>query len=271
MRIGTLKNAIYLLLCSLTFAIATQSSAAPLLKWTLAIAEDSKVVANPTNMSAQMMAAWRTQQELLAARDTPFFRLTNTTVDEPNAKITKFILKLGSQSSATHNFDAISSLTMSPGVTVAVVTPADGQGELRSNQIELNFTGLTVGKFVQFRADIDCDTGNVNMFCDYRSILSDLSGPFGYNSNPVTGDNATAQVRFSSTVLPFQPPVRRLGTFIAMKPTTTGIGFRSAYSMDSVAPLTIGGQIPEPGSMMMMGLLSLASVFGIGRIRRRQS
>jgi|GEM_PF-1924329 len=242
--------------------------AGPLLSYELRIAEDEKVVANPNDMMAQMMAAWKTQHELLAARDMPYFQILNTST-EPNALITNFKLSLLNPLN-NENFDALSSFVVSPGITYAVVTPADGQGGLRSDMIEINFTGFTPGKFVRFRSDVDCDTGNINMFCDYRTVLTNLSGPYG-NSPPGLPPKSQSSVVFSSTVLPFQIPPQPLPDFNAFKPTTTGIGFRSAYSMDSVSPLITGGFIPEPGTWMMLGLLSFAGAFGWGRSRRKMN
>jgi hypothetical protein len=245
-------------------ACSTSTAVAQLLSYELRIAEDQKVVQNPNDMMAQMMAGWRTQHELLAARDMPFFQLLNTST-EASAMLVNFKLTLINPQN-NNNFDALTSFITSPGITYSVVSPGDGQGGLRSDVIELNFTGFSPGKFVQFRADIDCDTGNINMFCDYRTVLTNMVGPYGNSSG--LPPRSQSQVIFSSN-LPYQIPPQNLPDFVANKPTSTGIGFRSSYTMDSVSPLVTGGFIPEPSTWVMYGILSVASLIGLGRFRKR--
>ncbi|MDX1962128.1 MAG: hypothetical protein SFX18_03180 [Pirellulales bacterium] len=238
-------------------------ASATMISYSLNIAEDAKVAANPNDMMAQMMAAWRTQQELLAGRDMPYMHLVNTST-EASGLITSFKLTLNQPN--MHNFDTVLITDLSPGITYNIITPADGQMGLRSDEILINFTGFSPGKFVQFKTDIDCDAGNVNMFSDYRTVLTNLTGPYGGGA-PGLPPKSVVDVQFSS-VFNYQIPPTPIPDFIALKPTQTGIGFRSAYSMDSVAPLVMGGFVPEPSTWVMYGLLAMASVLGWGRSRR---
>jgi hypothetical protein len=231
-----------------------------ILSYDLHICEDYDLLQNPMNMNLAMMAAWKTQHELLAARDAPFFELKNTSSD-PSSKITRMKISLGDVA-ATANFDTLQMLYTSPGVTYSIVGLDQVQGGLRSDTLEIVFTGFTPGSVVRFRSDIDCDAGNPDVFCDYRTMLFDMNG----NSKT---DNASVKVNFTSAVLPgVQIPLNRLPDYAMTAPTTTGIGFKTGYQMDHVEAFGFADQVirttvvPEPSSIVACGAALMLGLVG---------
>lgn len=233
----------------------------------LAIAEDNDVVhlaatANQSaaNLDAYMMAqkyaAWKTQQELLAFRDYPYFELTNTSTD-PTVGITHF--RLAIDPTRAYNFDTVFYIESSPGITYTINGLDTVQGGLRSDFIDFTFTGFTQDKFFRWRSDIDNDTGNINFFTDYRNVLTDAGG-LSASTNALVNVDMTGGFSFSERI-----PGGQL-----MGPYFTGTTFRAEHTMDMVQSYTMGGvaAIPEPTSWLAMG-----SVVCIGAFfyRRRQT
>ncbi len=164
--------------------LSSFAQATPTASYYLAIAEDNDVVhlaatANDSQanlaayMTAQKYAAWKTQQELLAFRDYPYFELTNTSTD-PTAAITHF--RLAIDPSRPYNFDTVFYIDSSPGINYVINGLDTIQNGLRSDYIDFTFTGFTADKFFRWRSDIDNDTGNINFYTDYRTVLTDAGG-----------------------------------------------------------------------------------------------
>ena len=234
----------------------------------LAIAEDNDVAHlaaragdSPANLDAFMMAKkyamWKTQQELLAFRDYPYFEITNTSTD-PTAAISHFRISI--DPSRPFNFDTVFYIQSSPGITYAINGLDTIQGGLRSDFIDFTFTGFTADKFFRWRSDIDNDAGNINFFTDYRRVLTDAGGMSAATNALVNVDMSTG-LSFSDRIA---------GNQLAPgAPFLTGTNFQSYHGTDMVQPYVIGNTavIPEPTSWIAMG-----SLLGAGGLlyRRRQ-
>jgi hypothetical protein len=233
----------------------------------LAIAEDNDVAhlaatANQSSanldayMMAQKYAAWKTQQELLAFRDYPYFELTNTSTDQ-TAGITHF--RIAIDPSRAYNFDTVFYVESSPGITYTINGLDTVQGGQRSDFIDFTFTGFTADKFFRWRSDIDNDSGNINFYTDYRTVLTDAGG-LSASTNAVVSVDMTGGISFTDKI----PPGQLMGPYF------TGTTFRTEHAMDMVQSYTVGGvaAIPEPTSWVAMG-----SLLGLGAFayRRRQT
>ena len=245
---------------------STPVQAALTASYYLAIAEDNDVahlsahagdsVANQDAfMMAQKYAAWKTQQELLAFRDYPWLEITNTSTD-PTAAINHFRITI--DPSRPYNFDTVFYIESSPGITYAINGLDTIQNGLRSDFIDLTFTGFTADKFFRFRSDIDYDNGNVNMFTDYRNVLTDAGG-LNSSTNALVAVDMNTGASFSNRI----PPNQLNGPYF------TGTTFRTEHSMDMVQPYDIGNSsaVPEPTSWLALG--SLVGAAGL-YLRRRQ-
>jgi len=247
--------------------LSSFAQAVPTASYYLAIAEDNDVVhlaatANDSQanldayMMAQKYAAWKTQQELLAFRDYPYFELTNTSTD-PTAAITHF--RLAIDPSRPYNFDTVFYIESSPGINYVINGLDTIQNGLRSDYIDFTFTGFTADKFFRWRSDIDNDTGNINFYTDYRTVLTDAGG-LPASTNALVNVDMTGGISFTDQI----PAGQLMGPFF------TGTAFRTEHTMDMVQAYEVGGvaAIPEPTSWLAMG-----SLLGLGAVayRRRLS
>lgn len=250
-------------------AFAARPVEAATASYYLAIAEDNDVVhlaahagdssANQDAfMMAQKYAAWKTQQELLAFRDYPYFEITNTSTD-PTAAIAHFRITI--DPSRAYNFDTVFYIESSPGITYSINGLDTVQNGLRSDYIDITFTGFTADKFFRFRADIDNDAGNVNFFTDYRTVLTDAGG-LNPATNALVNVDMSNGVSFSDRI----PPNQLMGPYF------TGTAFRTEHAMDMVQPYVIGNAgevIPEPSTWLAVG--SLLGASGLFYRRRRRT
>ncbi len=252
--------------------VAGQARAAGTASYYLAIAEDNDVAHLSAKAAtgsqaavdmlkmAEMYAMWKTQQELLAFRDYPYFEITNTSTD-PTAGISRF--RIAIDPARPFNFDTVFHIQSSPGITYAINGLDTVQGGVRSDYIDLTFTGFTADKFFRFRSDIDNDAGNVNFFTDYRSVLTDASG-MSAASNALVSVNMSTGANFSDRI-----GGNQLGPGM---PFITGTNFQNYHGNDMVQPYVVGNAaeptvIPEPTSWLAVG--SLLSVGGLFYRRRR--
>jgi hypothetical protein len=229
----------------------------------LRISESAALVANPGNVQLSAQAANSTQHELLMARDMPYMQLMNTSPPGTD-QIVRFSITVGDLFTNVHHYDWIKVVDASPGLTWAIVMPDGDNGGVRTDAIDVLFTGFTTGKFFRFQTDIDNDVGNTDMFTDYRTVLFDMNG-----SN-VT-DNALVTVQFQqSPGLPLAVASDFLPDYPFLEPTNVGIQF-GPCGPDAVKTFTAAGSafvIPEPGTigLMILGLVAVA----IGCIGHRQ-
>jgi hypothetical protein len=260
--------------------VAAHTVAASDFSYKMWIAEDQQLVKaqlgpvpiNPNNpvpnpdpqavALAQQMASWKTYHELLAARDYPFFQFLNTSQDI-TSQITNIKITIGD--TVNNNFDMLKIFEVSPGMTYQINGLDNVQGALRSGTIDITFTGFTPGRYVRFATEIDCNNGNPNEFCDYRTVLFDMK-----DSDP--SDNSKIDVTFNSPNLPGpQTNSQLLPDYPVDWQTGTGLFGYVSYCKDQVHTFDLTGNvIPEPGTYMLYGMLWVASIVGY-RVRRKHS
>ncbi len=231
--------------------------AAPV-SYELRLSENAYVTVDPTNASILQQAGNVSQHELFSMRDMPYLQLMNTSFATPGAEITRFSLTIGDLMNNLHHFDWAKIIDVSPGMTWQFVMPDAVNGNLRSDAIDIVFTGFTPGKLIRIQTDIDNDQGNVDLFTDFRQVLFDLGGGS-------SADNALATASFSAPGLLPASFGLRLPEFAQLGPTNLGFRLLSECGPESVQPYvaqTVGQLIPEPGTVGLLacGLVVLGCV-----------
>ena len=146
----------------------------------------------------------------------------------------RFSITIGDLFNNTNNFDWVHMIDYSPGITWQVVMPDAVNGAVRSDAIDILFTGFTPGKLVRFQTDIDNDQGDVDIFTDYRQVLFDLGGN---NAN----DNSLVTVQFQQPGLPIATSSEHLPDFAQQGPTNLGFRLVSECGPESVNPYIASG------------------------------
>jgi hypothetical protein len=256
------RGAIVVVATLCLLGIVSPLSAAPV-SYELRLSENAYVTVDPTNASVLQQAGNVSQHELFSMRDMPYLQLINTSFGTPGAEITRFSLTIGDLMNNLHHFDWAKVIDVSPGMTWQFVMPDAVNGNVRSDAIDIVFTGFTAGKLIRIQTDIDNDQGNVDIFTDFRQVLFDLGGSSD-------ADNAKATASFSAPgFLPGSFGLN-LPEFAQLGPTNLGFRLLSECGPESVQPYvaqTVGQLIPEPGTI---GLLACGlMVFGCVAHRRR--
>jgi PEP-CTERM motif len=245
-------------------ALAQSAQAGPV-NFELRISEVAELTANPGNVPLSAQAANATQHELLAARDMPYMQLMNTS-PPGNDQIVRFSITIGDLFNNQHHFDWVRVVDFSPGITWAFVMPDGDNGGVRSDAIDVFFTGFTPGKLIRFQTDIDNDGGNTDMFTDYRTVLFDMNG------NNAT-DNSLVTVQFQqSPGLPLAVASDFLPDYPFLEATNIGIQF-GPCGPDAVKTFSAAGSafvIPEPGSLALTLMGFAAVAFGCVINRRKK-
>jgi hypothetical protein len=222
---------------------------------------------DPTNEMLMANVSKQTQHTLMMARTSPYFELRNTS---EQALITQFTLSIGD---LTKNFDWAKAIETSPGVSVSVETVDGVMGGTHSDLLTISFGGFAPGDFVRFRMGVSADNPNASMIQDYRTILFDLNG-----GSDTTG-NADVTVDFESGGETAQL-VHHLPNFsMGGLTTATTMAFPNGPCFDHVLPFQFdadgvldpdpGPQVPEPGSVVLLGCGLLGLVAWKLRGRRR--
>jgi hypothetical protein len=244
--------------------VTAHSASASAVSYALTLCEDYSVLTNPTNPIIAQNAALKSQHTLMLQRTNPYFEIKNTSED---ALLTQLVLTIGD---TTKNFDWASKVETSPGVTVSILQPDSVAGNVRSDQLVINFNGLLPGAIARFRIGLAPDSDQASAILDYREVL------FRMNSND-TSNNAVSTVTFSNAdgeesltkKLPnWVNPNRFTSTNLDVLTTSCGL--------DSVTPFTMTDEgfiptppVPEPGSFALLasGLLALAMGWRQGKRR----
>src|SRR5262245_52484103 len=171
------RNIRLLALAAAAWLLCATASMATTVSYNLRISENLKVLKNPNDMHAKMMAAWTTPTSLAMARNRPYLLLENTSTvangGTGNSELTSFTMTIGD---TTQNFDWARIIQKSPGITVSLVEPDKLDNHQHSDEVTFNFTGFTPGKRLIFQIDIDPDMATANPFSDYRQVLFKLNG-----------------------------------------------------------------------------------------------
>ena len=167
-------------------SVAIHRAPAASVGYTLRSSESLSVLKNPSNSSIASLAAMQNSFQLMNERNMPFFELKNTSIA---ANITELKLTVGD---AATTFDFASFIDASPGVTFAVTAGDTLPNGVKADTLQLTFTGLSPGKSVRFRTDIDADLGSA--LDDYRRVLMDVAG--------TVGARTVAAVTFSDAGVP---------------------------------------------------------------------
>lgn len=233
-------------LCGACLALLSfsTSAAAALTSYEFRICENLNVLTNPYNPTVAQQAVQTTVQALILARDMPYFQLINTSTD-PLASLTSFRLTI--PDNRPNDFDYVSWISASPGVSYTVNMPDQVNDGLHSKFIDITFAGLTMGKSVIFRADIDNTIGDPNYQTDYRNVL------FSANSNAPITNNALLEVGFNND--PALVSTSNLPNYTTNGTVYTCICFRNPAQVDHVMTFSMIQVIPEPGPLAVFAAM----------------
>lgn len=165
------------------------------ISYELGISTDLNLLRDPTDTRNQLAATWKTSAEIAVARETPLFRLTNTSDD---ASITGLWIDLND---AGFVFDALVVADAPSGSSPTVSSPGDTvQGQATSPVLNFSFSDrpLRPHESFAFWVDLDPEAGGATRFLDYRDIL--WNRPEG---NPDA--NSLVQVTFDSALVKSVP------------------------------------------------------------------
>lgn len=217
---------------------------AALVSYDFRISENLNVLIDPTNTLYKQQAVQTTVQALIIARDMPYFLLRNTSMD-PLTSLTS--LRLTIPANRPNDFDYVSWISASPGVSYVVHQPDLVNNGLHSKFLDITFAGLTAGKTVIFRADIDNTVGDPNYQTDYRTVL------FSANSTAPITNNALLQVGFNNN--PSLTDTRNLPNYTTNGTVYTCICFRNPAQVDHVMAFAVVQAIPEPGPLAVFAAM----------------
>lgn len=240
---------------------SASSSLGASIGYTIRISENLSVLRNPTNANVAALAAMQNQFQLMNARNMPFIELTNLS---EQSDIVTLDMTIGD---ANFLFDFAKLVEASPGVALSVTQGDTVQNGVKTGMLKLAFTGLTPGKFVRFRTDIDSVVGN--SLADYRQVMFDLNG--GDDA-----DNAEVSVMFTADGFKDTMLSGTLQEFAMASPTqlvTSCVTPLPSETVTAFSQTQMGEQeileVPEPGSFVLGSLGGAGAVFA-GFVRRRR-
>ncbi|MHB1038689.1 MAG: PEP-CTERM sorting domain-containing protein [Pirellulales bacterium] len=152
--------------------------------FSLRFSADKGVIQAPDgDWSAAIASTIKSYQDALLAGKMPYVLLTNYA---ETASITELSMTIGD---TTKNFDMVfPQVTAAPGIGYTVNSPDRVHGGVRSDLVDMGFTGFAPGKTFLFRVDIDPDDAAAGPYLDYRQTLFNAYNP---------SKNAIITVKFS--------------------------------------------------------------------------
>ncbi len=253
-------------LLAIALGIVTSArSQADAISYSLMFSESLDILKDPTNTKLISHLSAQTQHSLMMQRTNPYFELRNTSEE---AMLTQISLTIGDLSK---NFDWANIIETSPGVSVNVLTVDNAMGGISSDVLTLSFDGLAPGDYVRFRVGLAADNPSDGYLQDFRKVLFDLNGGSDNSSNSiVTVDFKSLQGTGTIT-----DQMQNFG--MNGLTTATNMTFPGGPCFDHIVPFSMGGsgqievdpgnQVPEPGSIVLMGLGLLGLV--VLRLRKR--
>jgi hypothetical protein len=255
-----------LALAALLASFAAQARAEAI-SYSLSFCENLDVLKDPTNATLAANASKLTQHTLMMQRTNPYLELRNTS---EQAMLTQFTLSIGD---LTKNFDWAKAVETSDGVSFTVESVDGVMGGTKSDLLTISFSGFEPGDFVRFRFGVSADDPNASMIQDYRTILFDLNG-----DDDLTG-NSLVTVDFESGGETAQLSDQLPNFSMNGLTTATNMAFPNGPCFDHVVPFHFdaegtldpdpGPQVPEPGSVVLLGC-GLVGLVGWKLRRRRQ-
>ena len=174
------------------FILASQMSAprlqAATISYELGISTDLNLLRNPDDPNSQLSAIGKTSSEIAVSRETPLFRLTNTSSE---ANITSISVSLNA---SDYLFDAIVVAEAPAGLAPTVESPGDVvHGQSISPVVSFSFADRPLQPNESFAFWVDIDPSPTAPFgaIDYRDILWNRTGN-------LRDDNALVEVDFDT-------------------------------------------------------------------------
>lgn len=244
--------------------VSAEGGALEPLTYQLGISTDLNLLRDPHDPSSQLAATWKTPADIAVARETPLFRLTNTSSE---ASITSFTVDIRDPG---YLLDAVVIAEAPTGANPILESPLDSaQGGSMSPFLTFSFhhRPLRPNESFAFWLDIDPASLPATEVVDYRQVFWD---PMGNDLS----DNTQVQVIFDSQPLlpaPLFDYAMEKQTYSSAQDGTTGqsLVFPSAINDETVGvffmqqtSLVENQPLPEPSGMLLLatglGLLALS-------------
>jgi hypothetical protein len=195
-------------------------------------------------------------------RNRPAFLVQNTSAVGQANEVSSFTIDLtqagfefGTGDSAADGFNgqiAFPNVKTDPGVTITGSSYVAGD----TTKVQVNFTGLTRGKFAIFRLDLDPIPMVNVVYPDYRTVILGANG-----NSPALVSATFSEAGQPNASTPFQ-------AFNGGIQNNIGSGLLEVYHNQSRTEMfDLDGTIPEPSSFVLLAVAGM----GLASVRRRSS